>query len=154
MRSSGGTFVTALQQVLQPVQKFTASYVDDMSVHSMAWKGHMKHLEKFLQEIETSGFTLNLKKCTFALPEVKFVGHIIRSGQRRADPSKIKTMLDMTIPTDKRQVLQVLGFFSDSISETIPLTVLILRNHSPTSREKETWAAPSPANRVGFPRSC
>ena len=78
----------------------------------MAWKGHMKHLEKFLQEIETSGFTLNLKKCTFALPKVKFVGHIIGSCQRRADPSKIKTMLDMTIPTDKRQVRQVLGFFS------------------------------------------
>jgi len=112
MRSSGGTFVRSLQQILKPVQKFTASYVDDMSVYSMAWKEHMKHLEKFLHEIKMSGFTLNLKKCTFALPEVKFVGHIIGSGQRRADSTKIKTMLDMITPTDKKQVRQILGFFS------------------------------------------
>jgi len=48
MTSSGGTFVRTLAHILQPVQKFTASYVDDMSVYSMAWKEHMKHLEKFL----------------------------------------------------------------------------------------------------------
>ena len=134
MRSSGGTFIRTLQQILQPVQKFTASYVDDMSVYSMAWKEHMKHLEKFLHEIKTSGFTLNLKKCTFAQPEVKFVGHIIGSGQRRADSEKIKTMLDMAAPTDKKQVRQVLGFFSyfrdyipnfSHIAE--PLTALTLK---------------------------
>ena len=43
---------------------------------------------------------------------MKFVGHIIGSGQRRADSEKIKTMLDMAAPTDKKQVRQVLGFFS------------------------------------------
>jgi len=44
--------------------------------------------------------------------EVKFVGHIIGSGQRRADPDKISAMQDMTTPIDKKQVRQVLGFFS------------------------------------------
>jgi len=112
MRSSGSTFVRTLEQILKPVQKFTASYVDDMSVYSLAWKEHMEHLEKFLHAIKMSGFTLNLKKCTFALPEVKFVGQIIGSGYRRADSVKIQTMLDMAVPTDKKQVRQVLGFFS------------------------------------------
>ena len=100
MRSSGSTFVKILEQILKPVQKFTASYVDDMSVYSLARKERMEHLEKFLHAIKTSGFTLNLKKCTFALTEVKFVGHIIGSGYRRADSVKIQTMLDMAIPTD------------------------------------------------------
>jgi len=34
MRSSGSTFVRAMQQVLPPVRRFTASFVDDMSVYS------------------------------------------------------------------------------------------------------------------------
>jgi len=63
-----------------------------MSVYSMAWKEHIAHLEKFLHETKLSGFTLNLKKCNFALPEVKFVRQIIGSGQRRADSAKIKTV--------------------------------------------------------------
>ena len=70
------------------------------------------HLDKFLHEIKLSGLTLNLKKCNFAVGEVKFVGHIIGSGQRRADPDKISAMQYMTTPVDKKQVRQILGFFS------------------------------------------
>jgi len=32
MKSSGSTFVRAMQQVLQPIRKFTASFADDVSV--------------------------------------------------------------------------------------------------------------------------
>ena len=61
MRSSGSTFVRAMQQVLQPVRKFTASFVDDVSVYSGTWHNHLKHTEQFLQQIRQSGFTLNLR---------------------------------------------------------------------------------------------
>jgi len=86
MRSSGATFMRAVQKVLQPLRQFTASYVDVMSVHSRAWLSHLKHLENFLLEIRRSGLTLNLAKCNFALPQVKFVGQIIGSGVRKPDP--------------------------------------------------------------------
>jgi len=56
--------------------------------------------------------TLNLKKCSFAQHEVKFVGHIIGSGQRRADPDKLSTVNEMKPPENKKQVRQILGFFS------------------------------------------
>ena len=42
MRSSGATFVRTVQRVLQPVRKFTASYVDDMSVYSDALEQHCR----------------------------------------------------------------------------------------------------------------
>ena len=112
MRSSGSTFVRAMQQVLQPVRKFTASFVDDMSVYSGTWHNHLDHVEQFLQQIRKSGFTLNLKKCNFALSEVLFVGQIIGSGFRRADPDKMASVENMATPVNKKQVRQVLGFFS------------------------------------------
>jgi len=101
MQSSGGTFVRALQQVLQPVKHFTASFVDDMLVYSNIWREHMKHLGKFLHEIKLSGLTLNLKKCNFALGEVRFVGHNIGSKQHRADRDKISAMQNMAAPSNK-----------------------------------------------------
>ena len=86
MKASGAIFVLAVQQVLYPLREFTDSYVDDMAVHSNDWKLHLQHLTIFLNTIKESGFTLNIKKCNFAKSEVRFCGHIIGSGQRKADP--------------------------------------------------------------------
>ena len=58
----------------------------------------MKDLESFLQAINHTGMTLNLKECEFAKGEVRFVGHLIGSGQRRVDPDRIKAIKDMKIP--------------------------------------------------------
>jgi len=99
MRSSGCTFVRAMQQVLQPIRKFTASFVDDVSVFSENWR---HHTEQFLQQIRQSGFTLNFRKCNFALSEVLFVGQIIGSGSRRADPGKTAVVENMSIPVNKK----------------------------------------------------
>ena len=111
-KGSGNTFVRAVHIILHPIKQFTGSYVDDMSVFSDDWSHHMTHLKRFLQVIKESGLTLNLKKCNFALHEVKFVGHIIGSGQRRADPEKVSAVKSMKAPETKKQVRQVLGFFS------------------------------------------
>ena len=112
MRSSLATFVRAVQMLLQPVRDFTASYVGDMSVYSGAWQIHLIHLERFLTEIRWSGITLNLAKCSFALPQVKFVGQIIGSGVCRLNPERLAAVQNMLPPSDKKQVRQIIGLFS------------------------------------------
>jgi hypothetical protein len=112
MRSSGCTFIRAVKQIIEPLRDFVESYVDDMAVHSGAWDTHLDHLEKYLSAIKSSGLTLNLKKCSFAKSEIKFVGHIIGSGKRRADHDKVSTVNALKLPETKRQLRQILGFFS------------------------------------------
>ena len=119
MRSSGCTFCRAVQIVLQPIKTFADSYVDDMAVYSMMFDQHLEHLAQFLQTIRKSGFTLKLKKCKFAQPEVKFCGQLVGSGTRRADPDKVSAIKDLKVPESKRQVRQILGFFS-YFRENIP----------------------------------
>ena len=92
MKGAGYTFVRMQQRVLQPINKFTASFIDDISVFSDEWHIHVQHVERFLQTIKEAGLTLNLKKSSFAQSEVKFVGHLVGSGKRRADPSKLATV--------------------------------------------------------------
>ncbi len=112
MRNSGCTFIRALHGILLPVKDFTEAYVDDMAVYSSQWSEHLDHLERYLKTIESSGLTLNLAKCKFGLPEVRFVGHVIGSGRRRADPAKVEAIQSLKPPETKRQVRQILGMFS------------------------------------------
>jgi hypothetical protein len=112
MRSSGTTFVRGVKEILRPVKQFTKSYVDDMAVHSESWKQHLRHIAGYLTVIKTSGLTLGLKKCEFAKPEIKFVGHVIGSGYRRADPEKVTAIKQLKQPETKKQVRQLLGLFS------------------------------------------
>ena len=76
------------------------------------WRHHLRHTKQFLQQIRQSVLTLNLRKCNFALSEVLFVGQIIGSGSRRADPDKSAAVENMSIPVNKKQVRQILVFFS------------------------------------------
>jgi hypothetical protein len=112
MRSSGCTFVRAMMKSLETIRDFTESYVDDMAVYSNTWSQHLDDLKKYLSEIRASGLTLNIKKISLAKGEVKFLGHLIGSGQRRADPDKVATIYALKPAETKKQLRQILGFFS------------------------------------------
>jgi len=103
-KGSGNSFVRAIQHVLYPIRKFTASFVNDISVYSNEFDHHLADLEEFLRVIKESGFTLNLKKCKFAQSHVKYVGHIIGCGERKPDADRVATVKDMKVPETKRQV--------------------------------------------------
>lgn len=60
--------------IMNPVKSFLFSFVDDLSVCSNHWNQHLAYLRAFLTEIRESGLTLNVKKCSFAKPKVKFIG--------------------------------------------------------------------------------
>jgi hypothetical protein len=126
-----------MSKVLAPIRKFTENYVDDIACHSESWLDHVSHLRQFLEVIRQSGFTLSLKKCNWAQPSVKFLGSIIGSGQRRADPDKVETVKNLRIPETKKQVRQILGFlghFQEYIPEFAklakPLTDLTGKQYS------------------------
>jgi len=70
MKSSGSTFVHAVQHVLRPLRQFADSCIDDMTVFSDGWRLHLHDVREFLQRIRECGLTLNIKKCSFAQSEV------------------------------------------------------------------------------------
>ena len=111
-KGSVNTFVRTVQQVLHPIRNITASFVDDISVYSSEFSQLLLELEKFLQVIQHSGFTLNIQKCLFAQTKVTFLGHIIGSGERSPDPDKLSTVKDMKTPVTKKQVRRMTGFSS------------------------------------------
>ena len=112
LKSSGQTFCRAAQQVLQPVKDIAAAWIDDIIVHSNGFSQHLIDLERFFKVILNAGMTLKLKKCRFALSEVKYCGQILGSGKRRPDPEKLAAIDAIKLPETKKQVRQLLGFFN------------------------------------------
>lgn len=112
MRSSGTTFVRAIKGVLRPIREYTKSYVDDMAVHSDSFLNHLRHIDSYLSVIKKAGFTLGLQKSEFAKSKLKFVGHVIGSGTRNVDPEKVAAVANLKEPETKRQLRQIIGFFS------------------------------------------
>ena len=119
LKSSGCTFCRNLQYVLRPIKSFAEAYIDDAAVHSGEWQRHLEHIDKFLQTMRGSGITLKLKKCQFAMPEIRFCGQLVGSGTRRADPDKIAVIKQLVTPVTKKQVRQIAGFFA-YFRENIP----------------------------------
>ena len=112
LKCASNSFIRAVQQIIQPMRDFCDSYVDDLATFSCGWDEHLGHVREFLSEIRESGMTLNLKKCSFAEPQVVFVGHVIGSGMHGPDLDKVSSVQSMKPPTNKKEVRQVLGFFS------------------------------------------
>ena len=112
LRTAGNTFVRCIQIIIQPIRDFCYSFIDDMSVCSDSWDQHLDHLKRYLTVIREAGLVLHMKKTSFAMSEVKFVGHIIGSGKHRPDPDKLSAVAGMSKPETKRDVRRIIGFFS------------------------------------------
>ena len=112
LKCSSNSYIRCVQQILQQLREFCDSYVDDMATFSDDFSSHLRHGRVFLTEIQKSGMTLNLAKCDFAKPELTFVGCVIGSGRHGPDPEKVSVVSSMKRPTTKKEVRQMLGFFS------------------------------------------
>jgi len=53
-------------------REYALHYVDDLVVFSKTFEEHLEHLDTVLRKLTTAGFTINLIKCNFCKPEIKF----------------------------------------------------------------------------------
>jgi len=99
-QDASNSFIEAVEKILQPATLF-----DD-------WSDQMNHARSFLMVMWESGLTLKLEKCKFAMPAVTFVGHCVGSGRHGPEASKVACVETKKTPVTKKEVRQILGFFS------------------------------------------
>ena len=66
---------------------------------------HCEKLEMVLKRYDECGGQLNPKKCFFAQPRVKLLGHMVSENGIEADPDKVKAIILLPSPKDTKQVL-------------------------------------------------
>ncbi len=111
VRSASSTYQRAMNLILKTHKDYACSYIDDASVFSVTWDDHLGHLDRVLHSIEQAGLTLRLSKCAFAQPQIKFLGHVVGSGEIKVLPEKLEALKAIQPPTSKKLVRSVLGMF-------------------------------------------
>ena len=78
----------------------------------------------FFQKCRQWNLKLNKSKMKRSQTEVHFMGHLITADGLKADPAKVKAILDMPAPTDIKGLKRVLGMSGVGSNSTSKRTTL------------------------------
>ena len=83
--------------------------VDDFLIHGKDQTDPDQKLRRVLDRNSEVGLKFNLKKLKLCVPGVSFVGHVFSAEGLKLDPVKIRTISEMPSPSDKKDVLRIVG---------------------------------------------
>ena len=97
---------------LQP--KYAVAYVNDITIFIPIMEQHVIDVEKVFECLDCLNLKVNVRKCKFAMDEVKVLGHIISFKGILPDLEKVKII--QTLPLSKnvtsvKSFLGVINFF-------------------------------------------
>lgn len=108
-KDSMAAFIAAMQNVLEGVDNFAISYVDDILVYSKTLEEHFQHIEIVLKKIQEAGMTLNISKTTWISTEIHYLGMIVNKDGTCPDPEKVQSIKEYPIPRNLKQLQSFLG---------------------------------------------
>lgn len=109
-------------------------YLDDILVFGKTFEEHQQRLDQVLISLMKSNLILNVSKCSFAVSQVSYLGHVINENGVTPEEGKVVSLKDFKTP-DLRSLRGFIGlasFYSKFIpgftSLAYPLTVLLKKN--------------------------
>ncbi|XP_055622890.1 uncharacterized protein K02A2.6-like [Toxorhynchites rutilus septentrionalis] len=108
VKSAPGAFQRIIDSMLAGIPG-VKPYLDDILIAGKTQEEHDRSLNDVLQRIRECGFYLRIEKCRFALPQIKFLGHILDKDGLRPDPTKTRAIFEMSAPTNLSQLRSYLG---------------------------------------------
>lgn len=99
-----------MNEIFRPLlRKFVVIFFDDILVYSCSLAAHTEHLTQVFHILRSNQLVVKPSKCTFAVPQVAFLGHIISASKVAANPDKLKAISDWPPPTNQQQLRGFLG---------------------------------------------
>jgi len=115
LTNAPATFQCVMNQIPQPfLRKFVLIFMDVILIYSNSLEEHSTHLQLVLQTLQKNQLFLKQSKCSFAQPQLEYLGHIISSKGVATDPNKIAAMLHWPTPTtfiELRAFLRLTGYY-------------------------------------------
>ncbi len=69
------------------------------TIRASAGEAHIRHWEDSFCRLQRYNLKLNLKKCIFAAPEIKYLGYTISAGSIKLGKEKTQTVREFPAPT-------------------------------------------------------
>ena len=110
LKNAGDTYQRLVNRMFQKQIGTTMEvYIDDMMVKFTIAELHIAHLSKAFQILRNYNMKLNPAKCAFGVSVGKFLGFIVNHRGIKANPNKIKAVLDMPLPSSIKEVQRLTG---------------------------------------------
>ena len=84
-------------------------YMDDRLVKSKEEFAHLDDLQETFSTFKQYQMKLNPIKCTFGVVSGKFLGFIVSQRGIKANPEKVRAILEMTVPKAVKEVQKLTG---------------------------------------------
>ncbi|XP_060756607.1 uncharacterized protein LOC132867653 [Neoarius graeffei] len=111
LTNAPAVFQALINDVLRDmINLYVFVYLDDILIFSKTVQEHRHHVRQVLQRLLQNNLFAKAQKCEFHVPEVSFLGFIVRTGQLQMDPAKTLAVQDWPTPKSVKEVQRFLGF--------------------------------------------
>ena len=126
-----------MERVLSAVNDIEI-YIDDIACFSNSWDDHLQLLDKVLTILQKHNFTINPRKCEWAVQETDFLGYWLTPTGIKPWKKKIDSILKMQKPKNVKELQSFLGLLVNFYRDMWPrqshvLALLTALSGKPTS---------------------
>src|SRR4051794_39838955 len=102
-----------MNRVLQEfLGDFVAVYLNDVIIFTKGtFEQHMDHFQQVFEVLRITNLKIKLKKYYFYLPNIHFLGHVIRRNGIKPDSKKIEKVKNYFILINLTELCAALGLF-------------------------------------------
>ena len=136
LSNAPSTFMRLMNHVLRAfIGRFVVIYFDDILIYIKCLDDHIEHLKSVLNVLQKEKLFANLKKCTFCIDKLVFLGFFMSASSIQVDEDKIRAIQEWPSPTSVGSIRSIHGlasfyrrFIKDFSSIATPLTEVIKKN--------------------------
>jgi hypothetical protein len=104
------TFQRAMNSTLAPLfRKSVLVFFDDILVCIPSFEAHLQHMYEVFSLLQADQWKIKLSKCSFAQPQISYLGHLISKEGVATDCNKVAAVSSWPVPKNVKELCNFLG---------------------------------------------